>query len=72
MRETVEFRLPEEPVEPPMIVMVTARPTNGDVILSLERKTDMVAMDVESALAMAKALNEAVQFLEGDPEAEIH
>lgn len=52
---------------PSMTVVVTARPTAGDIILGLDRKTDVVQMDTDSALKIAHALLDAVMALEDDP-----
>jgi len=60
-----------QPVDeaPTMNLVVTARPTAGDVILGLDRKTDVVQMDPESAMKVAYALLDAVMLLEDEPDA---
>lgn len=63
------MRIAELEEAPSMTLVVTARPTAGDIILGLDRKTDIVQMDTDSALKVAHALLDAVMALEDDPEA---
>lgn len=66
-RQSPRPMLSELDQAPSMTVVVTARPTAGDIILGLDRKTDVVQMDTDSALKIAHALLDAVMALEDDP-----